>query len=92
MASSFIVRSARDDCSEQSGRDPGGFVPNHDLGEDPPTTRLTRAPGDADALDCSEDGTACFACNFVKVKANSENFNLTEAADAFADLQKLISE
>jgi hypothetical protein len=92
MASSFVDRSARDDGSEQSGRDPRGFVPNQDLGEEPPTTKLSRAPGDADALDCSEDGTVCFACNFVKVKANSEPFNLTEAADAFGDLQKLITE
>jgi hypothetical protein len=92
MASSFVDRSARDDGSEQSGRDPRGFVPNRDLGEDSSTTRLARAPGDADALDCSEDGTMCFACNFVKVKANSEPFNLTEAADAFGDLQKLITE
>ena len=92
MASSLVDRSARDDGSEQSGRDPRGFVPNRDLGEDASSTRLTRAPGDADALDCSEDGTLCFACNFVKVKANSEPFNLTEAADAFGDLQKLITD
>jgi hypothetical protein len=90
MASSYIDRSARDDASEGSGRDPRGFVGNDDLGE-PPSTRLTRAPGDADALDCTEDGTICFACNFVKVKAN-EPFNLAEATDAFTDLQKFITE
>lgn len=90
MASSYVDRSARHDASEGSGRDPQGFVGNDELGE-PPPTRLTAAPGDADALDCSEDGTVCFACNFVKVKSN-EHFNLAEASYAFTDLEKMITE
>jgi hypothetical protein len=92
MANSYIDRSARDDMeSEVSGRDPQGFIPNADLGE-PPTTRLRRAPGDSDALDCAEDGTTCFACSFIKIKAKSEPFNLAEATDAYSDLLKLITE
>jgi hypothetical protein len=93
MASSYVDRSMRDDASEGSGRDPRGFVPNEDLGE-PPSTRLSRAPGDADALDCSEDGTVCFACAFVKIRADKDKdpFNLAEATDAYTDMQRLIDQ
>jgi len=105
MASSYVDRGAREyegsevsgrppreiERSEVSGRDPHGFVPNEDLGE-PPSTRLVRAPGDADALSCSEDGTVCFACGFVKTKANKDPFNLAEAEDAFTDMQKMIDQ
>jgi hypothetical protein len=89
MASSFVDRSVRDDASE----DRGGFVPNHELGEEPPSTRLARAPGDADALETAEDGTVCFACNFVKANNNKDPkdpFNLAEATDAFTDLLTMI--
>jgi len=94
MASSFVDDGARGyEGSEVSGRDPNGFVPNEELGE-PPTSRLARAPGDADALDCSEDGTVCFACSFVKTKAAADKdpFNLAEVDDAYGDLLKLIEE
>ena len=68
-----------------------GFVPNEDLGE--PSSRLVRAPADADALDCDDKGDVCFACNFVKQNSKIvDPFNGSESSDAYDDLMNLISD
>ena len=62
MASSYVDPSCMEESENERRRE--GFVPNEDLGE--PSSRLVRAPADADALDGDDKGDVCFACNFVK--------------------------
>ena len=96
MASSYIDESVRGDPGgEERSRSEGGFVPNNDLGrdlEDAPTTRLVGAPADADAINCADDHTECFACTFTNKKKTADPFNGSEVQDAYDDMMRLIND
>jgi hypothetical protein len=67
------------------------FVGNDELGE-PPSTRLIKAPADADALDGTDDGGVCFACAYTRQGREDDPFNSGETTDAYDDMLKLISD
>lgn len=91
MASEFTDPSMYE--SRDRGGDQNRFVDNEDLGE-PPTSRLVRAPTDADVIDANEDGCVCFACAFTKMDAtkDADPFNGVEVQDAYQDMLKLVEE
>ena len=93
MASDFVDPSVYESRGNSEGHSDGnGFVPNDDLGE-PPTSRLVRAPADADVIDSADDGCVCFACAFTKMDAAGEDpFNGAEIKDAYQDMLRLIED
>jgi hypothetical protein len=87
------VFESRGNTDESDPRVGNNFIPNEDLGE-PPSSRLVRAPADADAIDGGEDGTVCFACAYTKVDTcqSADPFNEGEVKDAYEDMLKLIED
>ena len=83
-------RAQRQDEGEQDEINQG-YIPNEELGE-PPSSRLVRAPADADAIDTNDSGGVCFACVYAKQQTAVNPFTAGDVRDAYDDMEKLISD